>query len=94
MSFEESLSFLEGSFCIGIGVDEDVHMVESGDEFDVRREEHSISEDVAGHIAYADNGERCFLGIDSHIAKVSFDGFPRTSSGDSHFFVVVSLRAA
>ena len=42
---------------IGIGVKEDVRVVERREQFRLRREQHRVSEDVAGHVADADAGE-------------------------------------
>ncbi|KFB66358.1 MAG: hypothetical protein CAPSK01_004247 [Candidatus Accumulibacter vicinus] len=61
---------------------------------DLRREQHAIAENVAGHIADPDDGERLRLRIQTDFPEVPLDRLPCTSGGDRHFLVVVTDRAA
>ena len=69
-------------------------MVEGGDQADVRRQEHAVAEDVAGHVADPGHRERCRLDVDVHLAEVAGDGFPCAAGGDAHLLVVVARRTA
>ncbi|HVD63963.1 MAG TPA: hypothetical protein VNC14_06690, partial [Lapillicoccus sp.] len=60
-------------------------MVVGGDEPDVLAEQHAVAEDVAGHVADADDGEVLGLGVVAHLTEVPFDGFPGALGGDAHF---------
>ena len=79
---------------IRIGIDEDVQMVERGDQLDMRRQQHAVAKHVARHIADADDAEIVALGVESHFAEMALDRFPRAARGDAHFLVVVAGRAA
>ena len=78
----------------GVGVDEDVAVVEGRDEADVLRQEHAVAEDVAAHVADADDRELLGLGVDAELAEVALDRLPRAAGGDAHALVVVAGRAA
>ena len=69
-------------------------MVEGGEELDGARPQHAVAEDVARHVADADDGERRRADIDIHLAKVALDRFPGAAGGDAHLLVVVAGRAA
>ncbi|KPC76717.1 hypothetical protein ADL26_05155, partial [Thermoactinomyces vulgaris] len=91
---EEAAAFGERGGGDRVGVDEDVHVVEGGDEADVLGEEHAVAEDVAAHVADADGGEVLRLGVEAFGAEVAFHGFPCASCGDAHLLVVVADGAA
>ena len=42
-----------GRFGIRLGIDEDIAVVEGGDELGRRQEQHGVAEDIAGHVADA-----------------------------------------
>ena len=69
-------------------------VIESCDQPDVLAQQHSVTEDIAAHIADAHHAEVLGLGVDPHFPEVSFDGRPRTFGGNAHGFVVVAHRAA
>ena len=60
---EQPLALGEGHRWVGIGVDEDVAVVERGDQLDVPRAQHAVAEHVAGHVADADDRERVGVGV-------------------------------
>ena len=74
---EQALSFGESPFRIGFGIDENVAVIESGDQLGSRLAQHAIAEHVARHIADADRGESDLADIDVHLAEVAFDRIPR-----------------
>ena len=53
---EQPLALLVAARRVGLGIEEDVLVVERGDEPDVLRQQHAVAEDVAGHVA--DAGDR------------------------------------
>ena len=61
---------------IGIGVDEDVPVVEGGEQPNVAGQQHAVAEHVAAHVADADDGEVLGLGVDAHLAEVPLDAPP------------------
>src|SRR5262249_5328149 len=91
---EESFALLEAQFRIRVGIQEDVTVIERGDELDVAREQHPVAEDVARHIAYAGHGEIGGLCVDAHLAEVAFDRFPRAARLESYRVVIVAGGAA
>ena len=91
---EQALSFGESPFRIGFGIDEDVAVIESGDELGSRLAQHAVAEHVARHVADADRGESGLADIDVHLAEVAFDRFPGAARRNAHFLVVVAGRTA
>ena len=79
---------------VGIGVDENVEVIEGGEEADVFAQEHAVAEHVAGHVADADDGEVLALGVMAAFAEVALDGFPGAAGRDAHLLMIVSGRAA
>ena len=79
---------------VGVGVDEDVPVVEGRDEADVLGQEHAVAEDVAAHVPDADDRELLGLGVDAELAEVALDRLPGAAGGDAHALVVVAGRAA
>ena len=79
---------------IGVGVDEDVLVVEGADQAEVRGEQHAVAEDVARHVADADDGDLLALDVDAQLAEVPLDRLPGAPGGDPHRLVVVARRAA
>lgn len=64
---------------VRVRVDEDVPVVEGGDQTDVLGEQHAVAEDVAGHVADADDREVLGLGVVAQLAEVPLDGLPRAA---------------
>ncbi len=75
-------------------VDEDVPVVERGDQPDVLGQQHAVAEHVAGHVADADDGELLRLGVHAQLAEVPLHRLPGAAGGDAHALVVVADRAA
>ena len=69
-------------------------MVEGGEEPDLARQQHAVAEDVARHVADADDREGRRLDVDIHLAEMALDRFPGAARGDAHLLVVVAGRAA
>src|SRR5262249_25284181 len=55
---EQARALGEAFIRIGGGVDENIAVVERGDELDRARPQHAVAEDVARHVADAHDGER------------------------------------
>ena len=91
---EQALPFFERARRIGRGVDEDMLVIEGGDQPDMRGLQHAVAEDVARHVADAGDGKVLPLHVDSHFAKMALDAFPCAAGGDRHFLVVITRRAA
>jgi hypothetical protein len=79
---------------IGVGIQENMIVVERAHELDVRREQHPVAEHIARHVADADDREVIRLDGHSEIAEMAPDRFPRPASGDSHLLMVVAVRSA
>ena len=62
---------------IGIGIDEDVAVVERGDQLERLRQQHAVAEHVARHVAAAGDGDRVRLNVDAHFEEVALDRNPR-----------------
>ena len=91
---EQTRALVEAARRIGVGIDENMAMIERRDELDVFREQHAVAEHVARHVADARNGEVGRLRVDAHLAEVALHRFPRAARGDAHLLVVVSRRPA
>ena len=92
--FEDAAALGVGGGRVGLRVDEDVPVVEGGDQADVLGEQHAVAEHVTGHVADADDREVLGLGVDAQLAEVPLDGLPGAAGGDAHALVVVAGRAA
>ena len=62
---------------IGIGIEEDVEVIESGDKLGRPALKHAIAENVAGHVADAANRERLLLDIHPEIRGNGASRIPR-----------------
>ena len=91
---EHPLALGERRGRIGVGVDEDVAVVERRDQPGVLGAQQSVAEDVAGHVADAHAGEVLRLAVEAALAEVALHGDPGSASGDPHRLVVVADRAA
>ena len=79
---------------VGRRVEEDVAVVERRDELDLAREQHAVAEDVAGHVADADDRERARVDVAAELAEVPLDALPGAARRDAELLVVVALGAA
>ena len=91
---EQTLALHEAEFGIGIGIDEDVSMVEGRDQTDLAAQQHAVAEHVARHVADADHGERFGVDVAVHLAEMALDRFPGAARRDAHLLVVVACGAA
>ena len=91
---EQPASFCERLGRIRVGIEEQVPVIERGDELDVLRQQHRVTEHVARHVADADHGEVVVIGIDLQVAEVAPHRLPRTPRRDAHRLVVVTVLAA
>ena len=87
---EHALPFDEAGSEIGIWIEQNVRMVERGDQLDVRRKQHGVAEHVAGHVADADDRKVFALGVDTQLAEVALHRLPSAPRRDAHRFVVVA----
>ena len=80
----EPLAFRVAFGWVRIGVDEDVAMVEGGDELDVFRLKQPVAEDVARHVADPHDRNRCAAAnLPAHLAKVALGRFPCAACGNT-----------
>ena len=92
---EQALALVEAGRGVGIGIDEDVAMVEGGDELQVARAQEAVAEHVARHVADAKHRDRrAAVGVAAHLAQMPARGFPRAARRDRHLLVVVAVLAA
>src|SRR5690606_16322206 len=91
---EQSLTLDERFLRVRIGVDEDVAVIERGDQSDLSRAQHAVAEHVTTHVADADDGEWLRLCVATHLAVVAADSRPRAARRDAGVLVVVPVRAA
>ena len=91
---EHSRALVEARLRVRIGIEEDVAVIERGDQLDMPRQQHSVAKDIARHVADPRNGEIGRLGIDAHLAEVTLDRLPRAARGDAHHLVVIASRSA
>ena len=79
---------------IRLRVDEDMQVVESRHQADMRGEQHAVTEDIAGHVADTHHGEIRLLDVDTHLAEMPLHRHPGAAGGDAHLLVVVAGAAA
>ena len=60
-----------------------MQVVEGGDQPDVARQQHAVAEDVAGHVADADDGEVLRLDVGADLAEVALHRLPGAARGDA-----------
>ena len=60
---EQPLALGEARRRIGVRIDEDVAVIEGGDQPDLLRQQHAVAEHVARHVADADHRERLALTV-------------------------------
>ena len=91
---EEALALGVAGRRVGVGVEEDVAMVEGGLQADLARQQHAVAEHVARHVAAADDGEGLGLDVLAHLAEVTLHRLPGAAGRDAHRLVVVAGRPA
>ena len=91
---EQALALGEAGGGIGIGIEEDVAVIERRHQPDLGRQQHAVAEHVARHVADADHPEGLALDVDVHLAEVALHALPGAARGDAHLLVVVAGRAA
>ena len=91
---EQALALGKTRFRIGIGVDENIAVIERGKQPDRVFTQHPVAEHVTGHVADSNHGERRFADIDVHFAEMPLHRLPGTACSDAHGFVVVAGRTA
>ncbi|MDQ1092969.1 hypothetical protein QE400_002382 [Xanthomonas sacchari] len=91
---EQALALGEGRRRVRVRVEEDMTVVERGQQADVARQQHAVAEHVAGHVADAHAGEVLVLAVAAQRAEVALDRLPGAARGDAHALVVVADRAA
>jgi hypothetical protein len=91
---EEPLPLQKRDGGVRVRVEQDVAVVEGGEQPDLVGQEHAVAEDVARHVADADHGEGIDRRVLAELAEVPLDGFPGTPGGDAHALVVVAGGAA
>src|SRR5581483_12139704 len=93
--FIETLALLETRRRVGVGIDEDMAMVESGDELDVSRIEHPVSEHVARHVSDSDHGDGgAAVGVTPEFPQMPPCGLPCAPRGYPHLLVVEPVPAS
>ena len=69
-------------------------MIEGRLKPDLARQQHTVAEYVAGHVADTDHGKGFLLDVGAQFAEMTLDPFPGALGGYSHALVVVSDRTA
>ena len=62
---EQALALGKAAGCVGARVDEDVAVIERGEQSDVTRQQHAIAEYIAAHVADAYHTEILRLAVDA-----------------------------
>ena len=91
---EQALALGEAGGGVGLGVDEDVLVVEGRHQPDMLRQQHAVAEHVAGHVADAHHGEVGALHVDADLAEMALHRHPGAAGGNAHLLVVVTGAAA
>ena len=60
---EQSLALLEARGHIGVGIEENMQVVECSDELDLARQQHAVSEHIAAHVSDTDHRKRVLLRV-------------------------------
>ena len=78
----------------GRRIDENMAMIEGGEELGFFRAQHRIAKDIARHVAHAHAGEGLGLNIAIQLAEMTLHRLPGTARRDAHLLVVIALAAA
>ena len=91
---EHPLALGKACLRIGIWVDEDIAVVECGEQSDRILAQHAVAEHIARHVADTDHVERRLADIDIHFAEMPLHRLPGAARGNAHGLVVVAGRTA
>ena len=70
---EQAFTFRERDGWIGVGVDEDMQMVEGADQPDLAGEQKAVSKNITRHITDTHNGKGLRPGIDIEVPEEPLD---------------------
>ena len=79
---KQTLALHERGRRIGVRIEEDVDVIESGAQAQRAAAQQSIAEDVTTHVTDADDGEHLVIGGATESAEVLAHAFPRAARGD------------
>ncbi len=91
---EQALALDEAARRVGVGIDEDMQMVERGHQLQGFRHQQTVAEHIASHVADTDDADHVGLHIDPTLAEMTLHGDPGAARGNTHLLVVVARRAA
>src|SRR5215217_4829215 len=91
---EEALALLEALLGIGVGIEEDVHVVEGAHELYVTAQEHAVAEHVTRHVPDTNDGKVLGLDVLAEFAEVTANRLPGSPRRYTHLLVVVADGAA
>ena len=91
---EQPRSLGPAALGVGVGVQEDVPVVERGNQLGVLAQQHAVAEHVAAHVTDADAGEVVGLRVHPHLPEVPLHRHPGAAGGDAHGLVVIAGRPA
>ena len=92
--FVQALPLGERDRRIRLRIEEHVSVIERGDQPDPVRVEHSVPEDVSGHVTDPHRRERLRHRVRAQLSEVPLDRFPHAASGDTELLVVVAVGAS
>ncbi len=69
-------------------------MIESRQQADLPGKEHAVAENIAAHVADADDGEGFPLDVPAHFPEMAFHALPGTAGGNTQNLVIVAAGAA
>ena len=70
---KQSFALFERDFGIRVWINENMLVVESADQADMRGKQHAVTEYIPRHVANTQNGKRLRLGINIQIAEQALD---------------------
>src|SRR5690606_39521998 len=88
------LALTEAQLRVRIGVDKDMHVVKGAHELDMAGTQHTVTEDVTGHITDTDHCEILGAGINPHLTEMALYRDPGAPGGNAHLLVVITVTAA
>ncbi len=91
---EQPLALGEARLRVGVGIHEDVPVVEGDDEADLAAEQHAVAEHVPAHVTDPDHAHRLRGRIHAQLPEVALHAGPGAARRDAQLLVVVPLRAA